>query len=569
MCSSDLEAPLVVSGISLGLPGKNRTLFDENNFNDILTGRSFIEPLSLEDRKKMAEKQINRLIKPNEGDPIVERISSPDQVVHLAALIGKFDLEKEFGVPGDMVEAMSQTTRMALAAGILALRDAGIPLVLRYRKTSTGAQLPESWALPKEMGDETGVVFASAFPGKDSIAEEIMKFLRYEKKETILKRLGTLLSQLPSSLKNSELALQLRSWVDELNQEPSYEFQRKFLLRILPMGCGQVAEWIKARGPNTHINSACASASVALGIAHDWIRMGRCRRVIVVTADDPTGEFLREWILSGFLASGAITCEKQVELAALPFDRRRNGLIAGMGAAGIVLEHPDEVKKRGMRGLAELLGVEFRNSGFHPSRLDVEHIKEVMEGFVRKMEREYRLDRSKIASRTVFMSHETYTPARGGSASAEVESLRKIFGERFGEVVIANTKGMTGHAMATGIEEVVVVRGLQIQQIPPVVNFKEEDPEFGPLNLSKGGHYPLQYAIKFSAGFGSHLAISFFKRVEGSESRIEDDRKHEQWIRSISGQENPELEIVHKTLRVRGPEKSGKSNGNGDRKSVV
>ena len=39
------------------------------------------------------------------------------------------------------------------------------------------------------------------------------------------------------------------------------------------------------------------------------------------------------------------------------------------------------------------------------------------------------IDRREIAPRTMFMSHETYTPARGGSASAEISALRRVFGE--------------------------------------------------------------------------------------------------------------------------------------------
>ena len=90
----------------------------------------------------------------------------------------------------------------------------------------------------------------------------------------------------------------------------------------------------------------------------------------------------------------------------------------------------------------------------------------------------------------VFVSHETYTPARGGSASAEIHALRAVFGDAADQIVIANTKGLTGHAMGTGIEDVVAVKALETGCVPPVANFKEVDPELGPLNLSKGGAYP-------------------------------------------------------------------------------
>ena len=55
----------------------------------------------------------------------------------------------------------------------------------------------------------------------------------------------------------------------------------------------------------------------------------------------------------------------------------------------------------------------------------------------------------------MFVSHETYTPARGGSAAAEVEALRGVFGEAARDIVVANTKGYTGHAMGVGVEDVL------------------------------------------------------------------------------------------------------------------
>ena len=100
------------------------------------------------------------------------------------------------------------------------------------------------------------------------------------------------------------------------------------------------------------------------------------------------------------------------------------------------------------------------------------------------------MDRHAIAGSTVFVSHETYTPARGGSASAEIHALRQVFGADADAVVITNTKGFTGHAMGAGIEDVVAIKALETGIVPPVPNFKEPDPELGTLNLSTGGSLP-------------------------------------------------------------------------------
>ena len=79
--------------------------------------------------------------------------------------------------------------------------------------------------------------------------------------------------------------------------------------------------------------------------------------------------------------------------------------------------------------------------------------------------------------------------------------------------MIANTKGFTGHAMGTGIEDVVAVKALETGCVPPVANFKEVDPELGPLNLSKGGAYPVEYALRLGAGFGSQISMTLLRWV--------------------------------------------------------
>ena len=94
-----------------------------------------------------------------------ETITDVADVIKLAGRGGAFDLESEFGVSADRKAALDRVTQLAIAVGLDALRDAGIPLVLRYKTTTRGTQLPDRWALPDTLRDDTGVIFASAFPG--------------------------------------------------------------------------------------------------------------------------------------------------------------------------------------------------------------------------------------------------------------------------------------------------------------------------------------------------------------------------------------------------------------------
>ena len=221
---------------------------------------------------------------------------------------------------------------------------------------------------------------------------------------------------------------------------------------------------------------------------------------------------------SGFLASGAAATDDVVEDAATPFDRRRHGMIIGMGAAAFVVESAEAARERGLQPICEVLGAVTANSAFHGTRLDVDHIAGVMERLVRQAESRG-VDRRAIAASTVFVSHETYTPARGGSAAAEINALRSVFGAAADSIVITNTKGFTGHAMGAGIEDVVAIKALETGVVPPVPNYKEPDPDLGDLNLSLGGSYPVEYALRLAAGFGSQIAMSLLRRTPMPDGR--------------------------------------------------
>jgi acyl transferase domain-containing protein/acyl carrier protein len=554
-----------ITGASLGLPGVNG-MFDDANVERLLNGEQFIYPIPAKLREAMVAKNITRLVKTDQGEPRFETIDKQEEVIKLAARRVNLDIVNDFGFPEDRIQALDVVTAIAIGAGIDALRDAGIPLIMQYKTTTKGTKLPERWILPEEMQDDTGIIFSSAFPGYDSYANEMKKYYLNHSLREKLKELESLRSQILKTDQPNGALLQIDNHIQrieaELEDKP-YHFDRRFLLRVLSMGHSQFAEYIGARGPNTQLNAACASTTQAVGMAKDWIQIGRCRRVIIVSADDVTSDDTLEWFGAGFLATGAAATDELVEDAAIPFDKRRHGMLVGMGGAALVVESPEAAKERGIRPICELLSSITANSAFHGTRLDLNHISQVMEKLISQAETQWGINRYDIAPHTVFVSHETYTPARGGSASAEINALRHVFGPVADKIVIANTKGFTGHAMGVGIEDVLAVKALETSIIPPVANFKEVDPELGRLNLSKGGTYPVRYSLRLGAGFGSQISLTLMRWVPnpdgthkepselGFSYRITDQNVWKNWMRRISGYESPELEIYKRTLRVK------------------
>ncbi len=556
--------PVVITGAALGLPGAER-LFDDANIGRLLNGEQGIDVIPGRLRRDMLDKHITRLVKGDDGGASFEAIDRLEAVIKLAARAGAFDPVEEFGIDGDRMAALGRDTQLAIAAGIDALRDAGIPLVLRYKLTTKGTKLPDRWSLPDELRDDTGIIYASAFPGLEEMADEVARYTTDHMRRERLAALETLRARMldhdgTDPVVLDEVDRRIHDLKHELEEDP-YTFDRRFIFRVLSMGHSQLAELIGARGPNTQINSACASTTQAVALAEDWIRAGRCRRVLIVAADDATSDTMMGWIGSGFLASGAAATDEVVEEAALPFDRRRHGMIIGMGAAGLMVESAAAARERGLTPICEVLGSVTANSAFHGTRLDVEHIGAVMEDLVEQGEARG-ISRADMAGETVFISHETYTPARGGSAAAEIHALRHVFGDNAGRIVIANVKGFTGHPMGVGLEDVLAVKALETGVVPPVPNFHDPDPELGQLNLSGGGSYPVRYSLRLAAGFGSQISLLLLRWTPvadgrrrpadglGYEYRIADRAAWDAWLRRMTGYDAPQLEVRQHRLRV-------------------
>ncbi len=544
---------LSVSGMSVMLPTGNPVgELNEDSFGPILAGENFIKPINSQVRKEIVDKNVLRL---NKTTGEFEKLRELGEVIQLAGRLGDVDLVGDYGLDSGFVEALDTASRLAIAAGVDALRDAGLPLVRKYRKTSTGRQLPDRWALPESLAKRTGVIFASAFPGVDKLIDEVSRQTASSHAGRTAEELRALLTSLAFKMGDPEevkrLTEHFQPTLDELDREGDlYRFNRKFLFWALSMGHAQLAQTIGAKGPNSAVNAACASGGLAIGVAADWIRLGRCDRVVVVTADDPTSATMLPWIGSGFLAAGAATVESEVKEAAVPFGAKRNGMILGAGASGFVLERESLIQERGMQGIADVVASHFSNSAFHGTRLDGGEISEVFTEFVGEVKSQTGYELGTLADKTFFMSHETYTPARGGSSQSEMDAIRSAFGEHSARVMIANTKGYTGHPMGATLEDVVSLKGLQRQVLPAVANLSEVDPAFADLLFADGSPIDREIAIRFAAGFGSQIAMVAYRRRAVEEPRLQSADRYHAWLDALCGREEAGLEIVKRTLRV-------------------
>jgi 3-oxoacyl-[acyl-carrier-protein] synthase-1 len=224
----------------------------------------------------------------------------------------------------------------------------------------------------------------------------------------------------------------------------------------------------KLRGINFSISAACASGSHAIGLGYLFIKQGLQERVICGGAQE-----INIYSMPNFDALGTFsTREEAPAKASRPFDRDRDGLVPGGGAATVILESLESAQARGATILAEVLGYGFSSNGQHISNPS-------SEGQVRSIERSLKDAGINPTDIQYINAHATSTPAGDGS---EAEAIFEVFGNK---TPVSSTKSMTGHEcwMAGASEIVYSMLMMQNGFIAPNINFEHPDEHSAKINI--------------------------------------------------------------------------------------
>ncbi|MEN8264676.1 MAG: beta-ketoacyl-[acyl-carrier-protein] synthase family protein [Nitrospirota bacterium] len=245
-------------------------------------------------------------------------------------------------------------------------------------------------------------------------------------------------------------------------------------------------------GPVFTVSTACASGTDAVGIA--------CRKIISGRADIMFAggmDILSDFAIAGFNSLQAITTDK-----VRPFDRNRNGLALGEGAAFMVLES----EKNALRRKAEIYG---RVIGY-AARSDANHLTGPhRDGRGLASAIQAAISDAQIPNNRIdyINAHGTGTPYND---LMETKALKSAFGDLAYDIPVSSTKSMLGHSFGAAgvIEAICCLLAIKDGIIPPTINYHDKDPECD-LNYTPNVavEKSVRTSMSMSAGFGGQNSV--------------------------------------------------------------
>ncbi len=267
------------------------------------------------------------------------------------------------------------------------------------------------------------------------------------------------------------------------------------------MVTAQVGLEIGAKGPNTSLNSACASGNDALGIALNHLQLGHADVIITGGAEANVNPIS----IASTARVGALSREPDPEKASRPFDLNRDGFVFGEGAGLLVFETLEHARARNAPILAELAGAGWSFDAYNETAPDAETQAIAI--------------RMALQDAGVKTEEIDYINAHGTSTRlndvAETRAIKMAFGDRAYQIPISSNKSMIGHlACAAGAAEAIAaVMTVREGVIPPTIHYETPDPkcdlDYVP---NKARRQPVNICLSNSFGMGGQNCSLIIKR---------------------------------------------------------
>ena len=250
-----------------------------------------------------------------------------------------------------------------------------------------------------------------------------------------------------------------------------------------------VANYLKLEAMNTIFSTACSSGNYAIARACDLIKFGKCDFMLAGGSDA-----LSRIAFTGFGRLYAMAPQK-----CCPFDKNREGMILGEGAAMVCLESLESAQRRGVKIYAEILG--------HGLSCDAYHMSEPkVNGIVKALNKA-------LINSSIQLEEIDYISAHGTGTvendEAECKAINLVFGKRTKYIPVSSIKSMLGHTMgvASVFGAIACCLAIRDGKIPPTINYEKNDPKCKiDCVPNNGRRHMVKIALNNSQAFGGNNA---------------------------------------------------------------
>jgi 3-oxoacyl-[acyl-carrier-protein] synthase II len=283
--------------------------------------------------------------------------------------------------------------------------------------------------------------------------------------------------------------------VNRLGERGATAVQPMWILKYLPnMVAAHISMAFNAQGPNSTLTTACVAGTQAIGEAFRLIARGDADVMLAGGADSRIDPLM----LLAYSALGAVSrSDRSPQEVSRPFDRRRDGFVLGEGSGVLVLEDMEQARRRGAHIYAEIKGFGSSFDAFSVTKPDPEArgaARAIMAALA-----EARVDRRDV---NYINAHGTSTRLND---QMETVAVKRVFGEHARRLPLSSIKSMIGHLIgaAGAVEAVALALTLSDGVVPPTINLTDPDPacdlDYVPRTARECG---VRTAVSTSFGFG-------------------------------------------------------------------
>jgi 3-oxoacyl-[acyl-carrier-protein] synthase II len=254
---------------------------------------------------------------------------------------------------------------------------------------------------------------------------------------------------------------------DAITEGPHYVNPALFPNTVFNSPASQVSIRFNLRSFCSTISTGFCAGLDAVIYAADFIRLGRAKIVLAGGVEE-----LCVHTFIGFYQAGCLAGVNNGALEiSCPFDRRRNGVILGEGAAVLMLEELESALSRKATIYAEIKG--------YATSFDAQAINSYnQEGVGLEMAMQQALLDAGISKEEV----DYINCAANSSKEAdliETGAIKAVFGQQTKKINLSSIKSMLGECFSASgaLQLAAAIGSIQRQMIPPTINYLEKDPE--------------------------------------------------------------------------------------------